>query len=46
MGYRYFKDLTRRKPSDKILGEKACNIAKIPKYVLGITKKGPCLNGL
>ena len=28
----YFKDLTRRTASDKILHDKAFNIAKIPKY--------------
>ena len=28
----YFKDLTRRTASDKILHDKAFSIAKIPKY--------------
>ena len=32
MTYRDFKDLTRRTASDKILGDKAFNIAKNPKY--------------
>ena len=32
MAYRYFKDLIRRTPSDKILCDKAFNIAKNPKY--------------
>ena len=31
MAYRDFKDLTRRTVSDKILGDKALNIAKNPK---------------
>ena len=33
MGYRDFKDLTRRTASNKILHDKAFNIAKNPKYV-------------
>ena len=32
MAYRDFKDLKRRTASDKILGDKAFNIAKNPKY--------------
>ena len=32
MGYGDFKDLTRRTASDKILRDKAFNIAKYPKY--------------
>ena len=32
MVYGYFKDLTRRTASDKILRDKAFNIAKNPKY--------------
>ena len=32
MAYRDFKDLNRNTASDKILREKAFNIAKIPKY--------------
>ena len=32
MAYGYFKDLTRRRASDKILHSKAFNIAKNPKY--------------
>ena len=32
MAYGDFKDLTRRTASDKILGDKAFNIAKYPKY--------------
>ena len=32
MAYGYFKDLTRRTASDKILYDKAFNIAKNPKY--------------
>ena len=32
MAYGYFKDLIRRTPSDKILRDKAFNIAKNPKY--------------
>ena len=32
MAYRDFKDLTRRTASDKILRDKAFNIAKNPKY--------------
>ena len=32
MGYGDFKDLTRRKVSDKILRNKKFNIAKNPKY--------------
>ena len=32
MAYVYFKDLTRRTDSDKILCNKGFNIAKSPKY--------------
>ena len=32
MAYRDFKDLKRRKASDKVLRDKAFNIAKNPKY--------------
>ena len=32
MSYGYFKDLNRRTFADKILGDKAFNIAKDPKY--------------
>ena len=32
MAYRDFKDLARRAGSDKILGDKAYNITKNPKY--------------
>ena len=32
MGYRDFKDLARRKTSDKVLRHKAFNIAKNSKY--------------
>ena len=32
MAYEDFKDLTRRTASDKILRDKAFNIAKNPKY--------------
>ena len=32
MAYGDFKDLTRKKASDKILRDKAFNIAKNPKY--------------
>ena len=32
MAYEYFKDLTRRSASDKILHDKAFNIAKNSKY--------------
>ena len=32
MGYGDFKDLTKRTASDKILHDKAFNIAKNPKY--------------
>ena len=32
MAYRYFKDLTRRTASDKILNDKSFIIAKISKY--------------
>ena len=32
MAYGYFKDLTRRTASDKILHDKGFNIAKNPKY--------------
>ena len=32
MAYGVFKDLTRRRTSHKILHNKACNIAKNPKY--------------
>ena len=32
MAYRDFKDLTRRTASDKVLQDKAFNIAKNPKY--------------
>ena len=32
MAYRDFKDLTRRRSSDKILRDKAFNVAKNPKY--------------
>ena len=32
MSYGYFKDLTRRIASDKILPDKAFDIAKNPKY--------------
>ena len=31
-GYRDFKDLARRTTSDKVLRDKAFNIAKNPKY--------------
>ena len=34
MSYEYFKDLTTRTVSDKILRDKAFNIAKNPKYDL------------
>ena len=33
MAYGDFKDLKRRKASDKVLRDKAFNIAKCPKYV-------------
>ena len=32
MDYRYFKDLARKTASDKVLRDKAFNIAKNPKY--------------
>ena len=32
MGYRGFKDFARRTASDKVLRDKAFNIAKYPKY--------------
>ena len=32
MAYGDFKDLARRTASDKLLGDKAFNIAKSPKY--------------
>ena len=32
MAYGHFKDLTRRTASDKMLRDKAFNIAKNPKY--------------
>ena len=32
MVYGDFKDLTRRTASEKILHDKACNVAKNPKY--------------
>ena len=32
MAYEYFKDLARRTASDKMLSEKAFNIAKNPKF--------------
>ena len=32
MAYGYFKDLLRRAASDKVLRDKAVNIAKNPKY--------------
>ena len=32
MAYGYFKDLARRKQSDKVLRDKAFEIAKNPKY--------------
>ena len=32
MAYKNFKDLARRTASDKVLGDKAFNIAKNPKY--------------
>ena len=32
MAYGYFKDLARRTASDKVLRDKAFNIAKNPKY--------------
>ena len=40
MAYRDFKDLTRRTASDKILRDKAFNIAKNVKWV------STCFNGL
>ena len=44
MNYGDFKDLTRRTASDKILRDKAFNIAKISKY--GGCLKGSSFNGL
>ena len=41
MAYGHFKDLTRRKNSDKILRDRAFNIAKYPKY--GRSQRGPVL---
>ena len=32
MAYSDFKNFTRRTASDKVLRDKACNIAKSPKY--------------
>ena len=32
MAYSYFKDLSRKTASDKVLRDKAFNIAKSPKY--------------
>ena len=32
MAHRYFKDLPRRTAADKVLHDKALNIAKDPKY--------------
>ena len=32
MDYGNFKDLNRRTTADKVLHDKACNIAKNPKY--------------
>ena len=45
MAYRHFEDLTRRTVSDKILRDKALNIAKNPKYYRIIFKK-TSFNGL
>ena len=44
MGYGDFNNLTRRTSSDKILGDKASNIAKKSKYD-GYQKRS-CFNGL
>ena len=43
MAYRDFKDLTRRTASDKILRDKAFNIAKNPKYdnIKGVLRQWP-----
>ena len=44
MAYGGFKDLIRRKASDKLLRDKAFNFAKNPKYDGHQT--GSCFNGL
>ena len=44
MAYRDFKDLTRRMVSDKILHDKAINIAKKLKY--DGYQRGTCFDGL
>ena len=44
MGYGDSKDLARRTASDKVLKDKAFNIAKNPKYD-GISKRS-CIYGL
>ena len=44
MAYGDFKDLTRRTAFDKILRNKAFNIAKNPKY--DGCQKGSCCNSL
>ena len=44
MAYGDFKDLTRRTASDKILLDKAFNMAKNPKY--DRYQRGSCFNGL
>ena len=41
MAYGDFKDLARRTASDKVLRDKAFNIAKNPKYI-----SRTCINGL
>ena len=44
MAYGGFKDLIRRKASDKLLRDKAFNFAKNPKY--NGHQTGSCFNGL
>ena len=45
MAYVNFKDLAKRTASDKVLRDKAFNLAKNPKYD-GYHIKGSCLCGL
>ena len=44
MAYGHFKDLKRRTDSDKVLNDKAFNIAKNPKY--DGYQRGACFYGL
>ena len=44
MAYGGFKDLNRRSVADKVLHDKAFNIAKNPKY--DGYQRGPCFYGI